>query len=316
MKKTIFIFLFVACCKGIFAQQDPQFTEYMFNKMMINPASAGVSGAICLAGFGRDQWLGYQDSVGYQLNPRSFGVSFDMPMYSIKSGAGLSVLYNRLGAEKNLTVKLNYAYHLEFHEKHRLSFGLSLGLMNKSIDYSKLKPAEYDPLLESTSVEKGTITDVGLGVHYRLSGKFYAGISAANLIGSSAEIGGPEFSLVRHYYVYSGYDFELQTKGKARMVLTPGFLLKATSGAVQLDLNAILTYNDIFWGGLMYRIENAIGLTAGVNFKGVCLGLAYDYTMSKNFATGNRSSIEFIVKYCSPIYPPVPLKSGYNIRNL
>jgi hypothetical protein len=98
--------------------------------------------------------------------------------------------------------------------------------------------------------------------------------------------------------------------------LTPGFLLKATSGAVQLDLNAIVTYNDLVWGGVMYRIGNAIGLMAGVNIKGVHLGLAYDYTMSKNFATGNRSSIEFILKYCYPIYPPVVKKSGYNIRNM
>jgi type IX secretion system PorP/SprF family membrane protein len=316
MKKTLFIFLFVAWCTGIFAQQDPLFTQYMFNKTLINPASAGVSGAICVAGFGRNQWLGYQDSVGYALNPRTYGISFDMPVYSIKSGVGLSVLYNRLGAEKNINVKLNYAYHLEFHKKHFLSIGLSLGLMNKSIDYSKLKPAEYDPLLESTSVEKGTITDIGLGVHYRLTDKFYAGVSATNLIGSKAEIGGPEFDLSRHFYLYSGYDFELKAMGKGKLILTPGFLLKATSGAVQLDLNAIVTYNDLVWGGVMYRIGNAIGLMAGVNIKGVHLGLAYDYTMSKIFATGNRSSIEFILKYCYPIYPPVVKKSGYNIRNM
>jgi len=254
--------------------------------------------------------------VGYPLSPRTYGLSFDMPVYSIKSGVGLTFLNNRLGAEKNINVKLNYAYHLKFLKKHMLSFGLSLGLINKSIDYSKLKPAEFDPLLESNSAEKGTITDVGFGIHYQAFDKFYAGISATNLIGSNAEIGGPEFTLARHYYLFSGYDFELKTKLKGKMVLTPGFLLKATKGAVQLDLNAILTYNDLYWGGVIYRIENAIGLIAGVKIKGVRLGISYDYTMSKGFATGNRSSIEFILKYCYPIYPPVVKKSGYNIRNM
>jgi type IX secretion system PorP/SprF family membrane protein len=316
MKRILFIFLFVAWYTGSFAQQDPQFTQYMFNKTLINPASAGVSGAICVAGFGRDQWLGYQDSVGYAINPRTYGISFDMPVYSIKSGVGLNVQYDRLGAEKNINVKLNYAYHLTFHKKHMLSFGLSLGLMNKSIDYSKLRPAEYDPLLESNSVEKGTITDVGFGIHYQVSDKFFAGISATNLIGSKAEIGGPEFTLARHYYLFSGYDFELKTQGSGSLVLTPGFLVKATPGAVQLDLNAILTYNDLVWGGLMYRLESAIGVLAGINIKGIRLGVSYDYTMSKNFATGNRSSVEFILKYCYPIYPAVVKKSGYNIRNM
>lgn len=308
--------MFVAWYMGLFAQQDPQLTQYMFNKTLINPASAGTAGSICVAGFGRDQWLGYQDSVGYALNPRTFGLSFDMPLYSIKSGVGLTVLYNKLGAEKNLNVKLNYAYHLAIHKKHMLSFGLSLGLLNKSIDYSKVRPAEFDPLLESTSIEKGTITDAGFGIHYQLVDKFYAGISITNLIGSKAEIGGPEFTLVRHYYLFSGYDFELKTKAKGKMILTPGFLLKATPGAIQLDLNAIVTYNDLLWGGLTYRIESAIGLIAGVNLKGVRVGLSYDYTMSKSFATGNRSSIEFMVKYCYPIYPAVVKKSGYNIRNM
>jgi type IX secretion system PorP/SprF family membrane protein len=316
MKKALFIFLLVAWYSGSFAQQDPQFTQYMLNKTLINPACAGISGAICASGFGRYQWLGYQDSVGYPLNPRMFGVSFDMPVYSINSGVGLTVLYNRLGAEKNLGVRLNYSYQLIFDRKHLFSFGLSLGLMNKSINYSKLKPAEFDPLLESQSVEKGTITDFGFGVHYQLADKFYTGLSANNLLGSNAEIGGPEFNLARHYYLFGGYNFELKRLGYGRMVLTPGFLLKATQSAVQLDLNAILIYNDFVWGGLMYRIENAIGVIAGVNIHGIRLGVSYDYTMSKNFATGNRSSVEFIVKYCYSIYPPIVKKSGYNIRNM
>jgi type IX secretion system PorP/SprF family membrane protein len=316
MKRILFIFLFIACYAGIFAQQDPQFTQYMFNKTLFNPASTGVSEAICLTGFGRDQWIGFQDENGNSVNPQSYGLSFDMPVYTIKSGVGLTFLYDKLGYEKNINVKLNYSYHLTFHKVHMLSFGLSLGLMNKSIDFSKLQPSGEDPLIQSNSVEKGTVTDVGFGAHYEAFDKFEAGFSVTNLIGTKAEIGGPEFTLSRHYYLYSEYDFELKTKGNYKLVLTPGFLFKATSAAASLDINAILTYNDLLWGGVTYRLENALCLLAGVNIKGLQIGLSYDYKLGSDFAKGYRSSVEFVVKYCYPIYPPVLKKSGYNIRNL
>ena len=171
-------------------------------------------------------------------------------------------------------------------------------------------------MLDGLANEKGTITDIGFGIHYQLFRKFYAGISATNLLGSSAEIGAPEFNLARHYYVFSGYDIELATKSKHKMVLTPGFLLKATSGALKADINAILTYDDFLWGGIVYRVENAVGIMAGVNFSGLRFGISYDYTMNSLFANGSRSSVEVFLKYSYPIYPEVVRKSGYNTRNL
>jgi len=317
MKKPSFLFLLIIGYTGLFAQQEPQFTQYMFNKVSINPASAGVSGAVCLSGIYRNQWIGYKDSAaGNIINPRTFGIYFDMPVYAIKSGVGLTFQHNSTGAEKNIDLKLNYAYHHVFQKKHMLSFGLSFGLLFKSIDYSELKPAESDPLLQSNSIEKGTITDIGIGVHYQIFRKFYAGISATNLLGSSAEIGAPEFNLARHYYLFSGYDFEFTTKKRQKLVLTPGFLLKATSGAVKVDLNAIVTYRDFLWGGIVYRVENAMGVMAGVNYNGLRVGISYDYTMNSLFARGSRHSAEIFIKYCYPIYPGVIKKSGYNTRNL
>jgi len=316
MRKPSVIALFILLNLGLFAQQEPQFTQYMFNRVSINPASAGVSGAVCLAGTIRDQWIGYKEGDSNAVNPRTFGLSFDMPVYSIKSGVGLTFQYNRTGAEKNIDFKLLYAYHKVFHKKHMLSFGFSLGILSKSIDYSQLYPAEFDPMLQTDAVEKGMITDIGFDVHYQLSKKFYAGISATNLLGSSAEIGAPEFTLARHYYAFSGYDIDLQAKSKHKMVLTPGFFVKATTGAIKVDLNAILTIDDFLWGGIVYRVENAIGLMAGINYNGLRVGVSYDYTMNSLFAKGSRHSIEFFVKYSYPIFPEVIKKSGYNTRNL
>ena len=316
MKKISFIILFITGYSGLFAQQEPQFTQYMFNTVPFNPASAGVSGAVSLTGYGRNQWMGYKDSTGNAVNPRTYGLSFNMPLYAIKSGAGLTFQYGMLGAEKNIDVKLHYAYHHVIKKKHMLSFGLSFSLLSKSIDYSKLKYFENDPLLDGYSVESGTMTDIDFGIHYQVFRKFYAGASITNLLGSSAEIGAPEFNLARHYYLFSGYDIELQTKSRHKMVLTPGFLLKATTGAMRLDLNAVLTYDDFLWGGVVYRITNAAGIMAGVNYNGLRLGISYDYTLNSVFAKGSRNSIEFFINYSYPIFPAVIKKSGYNTRNL
>lgn len=301
---------------GLQAQQEPQFNQYMFSRVSINPASAGVSGAVCLSGIYRNQWIGYKDGDSVTVNPRTFGISFDMPVYAIKSGVGLTFQHNKTGAETNVDIKLQYAYHKIFQKKHMLSFGFSVGVQNKSIDYSKVRPAETDPLIPSNTVEKGTMTDIGLGVHYQVFRKFYAGFSATNLLGSSAEIGAPEFNLARHYYLFSGYDFEFKTKKRQMLVVTPGFLLKATSGSIKVDLNAIVTYNDFLWGGLVYRVENAVGVMAGVNYSGLRVGVSYDYMLNSLFAKGSRNSIEVFVKYCYPIFPGVVKKSGYNTRNL
>jgi type IX secretion system PorP/SprF family membrane protein len=315
MKKPSVIFLFVIWITGLFAQQEPQFNQYMFNRTLLNPAAAGVSREIGISGFGRLQWIGYEDNEGNGVNPKTYGIALDMPVYAISSGVGLTFRHFTGGAEKSIDIRLQYAYHLSFHKKHTLSFGLAFGLLSKTIDYSGLIPSEFDPLIDGATAESGLITDIGLGVHYQFGNKFYAGISSMNLLGSSAEIGGPDFTLDRHYYLFSGYDIELNG-GSNGLVLTPGILVKTATGAFNADINAILTYNEFFWGGLVYRVDNAVGMMAGINYNGLRAGISYDYTLSKDFAKGSRNSVEIFVKYSYPISPKVVKRSGYNTRNL
>lgn len=313
MRKIVLMMMAGGIALGLTAQQEPQFTQYMFNQVALNPAAAGVKGAVCGTAFYRNQWIGLEDSTG-AVNPRTLGLTFDMPLYAIKSGVGLNFWYGQLGAEKNTTVRLNYAYHHIFRNNHMLSFGLDFGILSKTIDYSGLE-YENDPSLPANE-ESGTITDFGLGVHYNIHRKFFAGFSVKNLLGSSAEIGDPEFNLARHYYLMAGYDFQFEDKWRRPLVLTPGFLVKATQGAVQLDLNAIVTWNDLVWGGVMFRTERAVGLLAGITYNGVTAGVSWDYTLNSTFAEGSRNSVEIFVKYCYPIFPGVVKRSAYNTRNL
>ena len=315
MRKLFTISLCLLMSHGLIAQQEPQFNLYMFNRVSLNPAAAGTDQMINVIGYGRDQWIGYKNDEDVAVNPLTFGLSFDMPVYKISSGAGMTVQYNKTGAETNLDFKLHYAYHLSIKKKHLISAGLSLDFLSKSIDYSLVEPFEDDPVLPD-SKESGFMTDIDLGLQYKAFNKFNLGISATNLLGSSAELGAPEFTRARHFYIYSGYDLTLVDNRSQSIVLTPGILLRTTTGAMNVDLNAILSYNDFFWGGIMYRVNSAAGIMAGINFQGLKAGVSYDYTLKSDFAKGSRHSIEFFVKYSYAIYPPVVKKSGYNTRNM
>ena len=315
MRKSQAILLLLLICSGLAAQQEPQFNLYMFNRVALNPAAAGTDRMINVIGFGRDQWIGYKNTDDVAVNPLTFGLSFDMPVYRISSGAGLTCQYNKTGAETNLDVKIHYAYHLSIQKKHLISAGLSLDLLSKSIDYSKVEPFEDDPVLPDTK-ESGFMTDFDLGIQYKAYDRFNLGVSVTNLLGSSAEIGTPEFTRARHFYLYSGYDLTLVDDRNQSIMLTPGILVRTTTGALNVDLNAILSYNDFFWGGVMYRVNSAAGIMAGISFQGLKAGISYDYTMKSDFASGSRHSVEFFVRYSYAIHPPVVKKSGYNTRNM
>lgn len=310
---TIMAMLFITL---VSAQQEPLITQYMFNKVYLNPAAAGTSGAVCASGMARHQWIGMEDMQGNTIYPRTYSLSFDMPVYRIKSGIGLTVQHDAIGFEKQLDIRLLYAYHHVFSNNGMLSGGLSLGIHSRSIDFTKLFGAEYDPLLDGLSQEKGTMTDIGFGLNYQNPRKYYIGFSASNLLGSSTEIGTPEFTLSRHFYLYGGYHITLINEKEHTLIITPGFQGRATIGSVQFDINAIATYNDRFWGGLIYRFSTAAGIMAGIKYYGFQAGVAWEYTHNKTARGGNRSSVEVFLKYCYPIFPKEPRRSGYNTRNL
>ncbi len=316
MRKELLTFIFLVFATTAMAQQEPLLTQYMFNKVYLNPAAAGTSGAVCGSGITRHQWMGMEDIQGNTIYPRTYGLSFDMPIYRIKSGVGAVVQYDMLGFEKNVNLKFMYAYHHVFRNNSMLSLGLSLNMIRKSIDFSQLNGWGEDPLPQSNSVENGMITDAGFGLHYQNPRKYYLGLSASNLLGSSAEIGAPEINLTRHFYLFGGYHFTVADEKDKSLVVTPGFQARATPNTFQVDVNAIVTYNDLFWGGLMYRVASAAGVMAGIRYNGFNLGVAWEYNHNAVSKNGNGSSVEIFVRYCYPVYPREPRRSGYNTRNL
>jgi type IX secretion system PorP/SprF family membrane protein len=317
MKRIIYLFALIIPGLLAYSQQQTQYTQYMFNKTALNPAAAGTAGALCAMGAARFQWIGLTDDSNRTINPRSYLLNVEMPLYSIKSGLGLSLEYGQLGFEKNLDINVNYAYHQKIKENHTLSFGISLELMNKTIDFSQLYAFdEEDPLVTGGDAESGLFIDFGLGIYYRLKDKFYAGVSSKQMLESSSEIGKIEYDRVRHYYLMTGYDFTVMEQKNSKMVLATGLLVKSTFAVTQFELNAILRYNERYWGGVMYRFEDAVGIIAGLKFNDFSLGVSYDITTSSLAKAGSKGSPEIILKYCYPISPKVKMRGYYNPRYL
>jgi type IX secretion system PorP/SprF family membrane protein len=169
---------FMSAIASALAQQDPQFTQYMFNNLYLTPAYAGVDGITQATVIHRAQWLGYQSSFGDGGAPTTSMISFTSPIFKIKSGFGAYITQDRLGPQTNNEIQAMYAYHLGIKDS-KLSFGIKVGAYSQAIDYDLYRAIQpNDPLLQDKSGKDSQIRpDVGVGVFYR-SEKYYAqGIS-------------------------------------------------------------------------------------------------------------------------------------------
>ena len=222
-----------------------------------------------------------------------------------------------LGFEKSMDFKLNYAYKQPIKKNHVLSFGISFEYLNKTIDYSQFFFFDNgDPLLENTGSESGSFIDFGGGIYYEYKNKFYAGFSGSQLTGATGKIGPVNYDLVPHYYFMTGYNFTLKKDRKRNFVLATGLLIRSTNVVTQFEINALLKYNDRYWGGLMYRLNDAVGIIAGLKVSDFSIGLSYDYTINELQKAGSKGSPEFFIRYCYPVKPKVKLKGYYNPRYL
>ena len=317
MKKLIAIIISVIAGTTAYAQQQAQFTQYMFNKTYINPAFTGSQKSINVLGAARFQWMGFKDSTGSTVNPRTFLFNFEAPLYSIKSGIGVSVEHDQLGYEKNLGIKLNYAFHQTIKKHHQLSFGLSMEILNKTIDFSKFSFFDAgDPLLAGLKEEGDIFTDMGVGINYYLKEKFYAGISVQRVLSSNADIGVLEFNNVPHYYFITGYHFTLKEDKYNKIVLVTGLQAKSAGNQPGFEFHTLLRYNDKFWGGLMYRWDDAVGVIAGFSVKSLSIGASYDYTISSFSNADSHGSPEVFVRYSYPLIQKIKMKGYYNPRYL
>ena len=159
MKKIVFLILSLFCAHTFFGQQDPQFSQNMFNKLANNPGFAGSREAISTAVLHRTQWIGFEDA------PRTLNLSVDAPISILHGGVGLNIVQDNIAQHSNLGLQASYAYTSTLGNG-QLGLGLSFGMYQSGIDGSKYNPAESaDDAIPTASVT-GSSVDLGAGIYY------------------------------------------------------------------------------------------------------------------------------------------------------
>ena len=314
MKKLFLITLSLFFISQAFSQT--QLTQYFLDGSIYNPAYVGSKDALSTNVFGRQQWLGFTDAANNNVTPFSVVFNMHAPLYSINSGVGINVVSDNLGFEKNLGVKLNYAYKfLMNNEKGRMGVGLGVSLLNKTIDFSQLIVEQPgDPLLRVNQSESGMAPNFDLGLYYQYGTTFDIGLSGTNLLESTIKIGNVNYTQKRNLYLTSSYQITL-IDSREPLYLIPSVLVKSNFINAQVDLNARVEYNNLVWGGISYRYQDAVALIAGVNLNGFRIGASYDITIG-NLSGASKGSVELFVGYDIKIDPGVRSTNNFNTRYL
>jgi type IX secretion system PorP/SprF family membrane protein len=274
MKKIIL----VACLAIVFsaqAQQDPLYSQYMLNPLVINPAYAGLNNQFnAMVGY-RTQWTGYEGQ------PKTFNASAHTSLVNNKVGAGILFINDKLGNISNSETSISFAYKLLLKET-VLSFGMQAGIQNYKTDYADLNI--LDPGDNAfTGGEHGTRMNIGAGVILKTE-KFFVGLSVPRLLPSTFKNGGQEFELYnQHYYLSGGYVHYLNE----RIRLKPSVLVRGVKGApVSVDLAFNVNLNAIHTMGIFTRNFNTYGLLLQTLLKEkIRFGYVFELPTNKSVGT-------------------------------
>ena len=269
------------------AQQDPMYTQYMYNSLSVNPGYAGSRGALSITGLAREQWIGMNGG------PSTQSLTMHSPIYSDNMGLGLSVINDNVGPIHQTMLFADYSYSIQTTENAKLSFGLKAGVNVFQADLLSLHPAQGgDQAIYNIS--NRLLPNVGVGLYY-YSDKGYIGASAPKLLEHNLKTGETSSSKERrHYFLIGGYVFDLSESLK----LKPSFLVKAVQGApLSFDLSANLFIKDKLGIGIAHRLDDSFsGLLQYYFTPQFRVGYAYDFTMTE-LRHYNSGSHEIMLGY-------------------
>ena len=270
---------------GLQAQQDPQFTQYMFNLLAINPAYAGSADRVSLKGLSRHQWVGFDGA------PTTQTITAHAPLWHESLGLGGTILRDSHGPLTQYTFMADIAYRIHMGDA-KLAFGLKGGLNLLQGRFGELNPIDPNDQVFQANVNTKLDPQFGFGVMY-YSDRYFIGLSTPKMLGteffetdSLAFVS--EAGQRAHYFLTGGYVFDLGVYHKFK----PTFLVKAVEGApVSFDLSANFLFYEKFWLGAMYRHTDAVGALFQYHITNdLSVGYAYDYPLSvlRNYSGGSH----------------------------
>jgi len=278
------------CTGGVFintayAQQDSQYTQYMYNTGTINPAYVGSRGMFELTSLYRSQWIGVEGE------PKTLNFTTNMPLKE-KSGLGIAFIQDQIGPSRESTITGDFSYTIPVADNLSLSFGIKGGLNILNIDYSilNIKP---DGVFQY-NIEDRVTPIIGSGV-YLYNNTWYAGLSIPNMLKTTHYDNSSLSNATEkpHIYVIGGYVFTLNNS----ILFNPAILGKFVIGApASIDVSASFLFNDHLTLGLAYRFNAAVSGLFGFQIsEKIMMGISYDYTIT-DFNT-SPSSLEFFLRF-------------------
>lgn len=282
------------------AQQNTQYTQFMYSKLWLNPGYAGSHNLGCVQAISRNQWLGFEGA------PVSQSINFHTPLFGDKVGLGFSLNHDQLGPTDSWFFNLSYAYRIKT-EKGRLALGLQANLTQYEIDFQQLFTLESgDGIVPDISSSK-MIPNFGVGLYYNTD-KFFIGVSVPLIIQGDLNFDDGNLSsfLSRqelHSYLMAGLVHRISDRIQGK----PSILLKkVTNSPFDFDINYSLIFFDRLWAGASYRLggdqNNGIGESIDFTVQyqlshALRIGAAYDFTLSR-LQSVNDGSIEFLAQMC------------------
>lgn len=306
MRKTRLALFAMICTSAIWAQQDVQFTQFANNKIFYNPGVIGSGNAICLSAAHRSQWVGFENA------PTTQNFSANVPLDIIGGGLSVNFTNDMIGFFQDITAGVGYGYQASL-AGGTLGLGVRVDFRNKNVTSGVWAPPQTmnDPSLVQLGATS-MATDLSFGTYYQRD-NWYAGLSSTRLLETkdiltaNGGTGNAQIRGQRHYYLMGGYDIDLQNG----FVLQPAMMVKTDLVTTQFDLNAAATYNNQIWGGVTYRVYDALSVMAGYQItKDLRATYSYDLTTS-SLRNSSSGSHEIMMSYCFTIEIPPKEKGSY-----
>lgn len=290
------------------AQQDPIFTQYMYNGQVINPAYAGIWEKAGFTALVREQWAGINRA------PLTEAISIHSPMFSESVGVGLNIVNDTYGREQRLSILADYAYEVNLTPWRRLRFGVKFGFTNYKnplSEYQLYPDGEYDPAF-AQDVDLRFLPNFGVGA-FLYEDNYYIGLAIPKLVENDFSYNYQNYSTqseVRTLYINGGYVFFIDPM--SRLIFKPTALVRYSIGLpLQFDLAANLLVYERLWLGLMFRSGNA--MCASTQFfltKNLRFGFAMDVTYNEIFPYQN-GTYEFTLGWDMDFYGRSYIRAKY-----
>lgn len=298
MKRNILLAISFVLSLSVYAQQEPQMTQYMYNKFQFNPAYAGSLDGPCITGLYRHQWFGIDGA------PVSQYLSFHTPLLNKRIGLGANLWHNTIGLSEMYNLDIGYAYRIPVSRGH-LGIGLSASARHFRQLYSDARPTQQGDAAIPVGQQSKYVPNFGVGLYFS-SQKFYVGASAPRLLQNNIDFADDGVVLskeVRHLYLMGGVLFDLSENVKLQTQVLLKYVNRAPWDA---DANLSLIMLDKYTFGVSWRIGGdldsnigeSVDLMLGAQVSdNIFLGVAYDVPLS-DIRVHTSGSAEGVVRYC------------------